>query len=290
MHSYSASGVGDPVFSASLPSNPWLPVRYAASGGAASAVNVRVTTGLPSSSLRGAIVVMDAKGEPVAWAPLKPAEMLPGWTLGESWEKYPGYAGALTASGEVVIRNVGDKGLAQVVAFHLEGVDAACGVANMTGVANACGIHVHAGKSCAVAAEVGGHYWNKTAQETDPWLVVGYVAPGGKAAGITTPIATGVSSVQDRTFVVHDSTGARIACHRIGSTDTTRIEMSTTRPSGGSGQGGAAATGGGSTTTEAANSSTAGEDGGVGLTDGAAGLPLACGAWLLAMTMASAAQ
>merc|ERR1711963_1373903 len=60
--------------------------------------------------------------------------------------------------------------------FHLAGIDAACGHINVTGVANACGIHIHVGTNCSDASTIGGHFWNPMTSKIDPWAPVMYAA------------------------------------------------------------------------------------------------------------------
>ena len=62
-------------------------------------------------------------------------------------------------------------GTTQSFAYHLSGVDPAC--ASGPGAApNSCGIHIHAGKSCA--SDAGGHFF--LSATTDPWANVAYTA------------------------------------------------------------------------------------------------------------------
>jgi len=76
-------------------------------------------------------------------------------------------------------------------------------------VANACGIHIHNGKSCDQHDSVGEHYYN-TDLEDDPWLPIthrGFPAAGRRYIRIGADQDT-----SGHTVVVHDETGARIAC------------------------------------------------------------------------------
>merc|ERR1712139_499833 len=82
------------------------------------------------------------------------------------------------------------------------------------GVANACGIHIHEGMTCDDAAAVGGHYYNKDSIVSDPWSPVTYtVKEDGTASGNIQSIEIGEGQdIAGRALVVHDSTGARVAC------------------------------------------------------------------------------
>jgi len=84
-------------------------------------------------------------------------------------------------------------------------------------VDNACGIHVHVGGDCENASTIGGHYYKQDVIAPDPWKPIMYSAEGGKASGVTIKVVTGVTSedVAGRTMVVHDASGARIACGAI---------------------------------------------------------------------------
>merc|ERR1711943_109227 len=57
--------------------------------------------------------------------------------------------------------------------YNIEGVEADCATAP-EGVANACGIHIHEGMTCDDADAIGGHYYDQTALEADPWSPLGY--------------------------------------------------------------------------------------------------------------------
>jgi hypothetical protein len=132
--------------------------------------------------------------------------------------RYPGYAGPLDVQGTVAVRgwsSVGDK---MTVTWVLGGLDPACTAGAAPGVANACGIHIHEGTTCADASQVGGHYHSN---EPDPWQPVRYVvAPYQTSSGgeWTLEIGYPFSTATGRALVVHDVTGARIACRLLAST------------------------------------------------------------------------
>jgi len=121
---------------------------------------------------------------------------------------YPGYTGDLRVTGEVnaYLGNTGNTW----VTYFLNGLEEACRTIP-EGVANACGIHIHEGTTCEDAS-IGGHYF---ATGSDPWLGLGYSARGGKAQGsVQANIGLG-GDILGRAIVVHDSTGARVACALI---------------------------------------------------------------------------
>ena len=90
-------------------------------------------------------------------------------------------------------------------------------VGTMTGLESCAsgGIHIHTGVSCAVADDVGGHFFD--GMDTDPWTTT-YTSDSSGASSTVVTMETGFSVGSDalrvagRTVVVHDSSGARVAC------------------------------------------------------------------------------
>jgi len=131
---------------------------------------------------------------------------------------YPGYEGSLKVTGEVnaYLSRTGNA----YVTYDLKGLEDACKT-TPEGVGNACGIHIHEGKSCDDASAVGGHYYGV---DSDPWGVLGYNSRYGKARGsVKAPIGQG-QDISGRAIVVHDSTGGRVACALLPS----KLEVATT--------------------------------------------------------------
>merc|ERR1712070_341478 len=95
------------------------------------------------------------------------------------------------------------------VTYQLAGLEEACET-TPEGVANACGIHIHEGKTCDDASAVGGHYY---ATDSDPWGALGYNTNffGGARGSVKAAIGQG-EDISGRAVVVHDSTGGRVAC------------------------------------------------------------------------------
>jgi len=146
---------------------------------------------------------------PGAWAD-KPKHL-----IADAFVAYPTYTGNLEVSGSVHFDQSGSGAeAAQVMKYEFSGTDPECGTANITGIGNACGIHIHVGTNCSDAGTIGGHYWNETAYTTDPWKTVIYATVDGKASGSDVKVITGLSNeeVDGRVFVVHDVTGGRISC------------------------------------------------------------------------------
>jgi len=204
---------------ASVTEDPWKSVRYTTvdGNGTASDQNVQVITGWSLADVDGrTMVVHDVTGARVACALLHTG--IQGSPLRvEAFSKYPGYTGSLAVAGNMSVQQVGTGAEAsQVLAFSLTGADPTCGTADTTGVANACGIHVHQGTDCTDADTVGGHYFAADL-DSDPWQSVMYTALGGLTAGVNIKVKTGLTNqdIVGHTMVVHDATGARIACGQI---------------------------------------------------------------------------
>merc|ERR1712137_1511973 len=92
---------------------------------------------------------------------------------------YPGYTGKLKVEGNVnaYLSKTGNA----YVTYEMKGLEDACKT-TPEGVANACGIHIHEGKTCDDASAVGGHYY---ATDSDPWGVLGYNSRYGKAREVS---------------------------------------------------------------------------------------------------------
>ena len=82
-----------------------------------------------------------------------------------------------------------------------------------TAHANSCGVHIHAGKSCA---ERGPHFFAGT---TDIWTDVQYTSTNAKGkAKFTRILKKGVNTdIDGRVFVVHNAAGQQVACGKIES-------------------------------------------------------------------------
>jgi len=133
--------------------------------------------------------------------------------------KYPGSSTKLNVVGHMTIatNGRGDQA-AQTLRWSMSGLDTACveGWLEIARPANSCGVHIHTGTSCDTAAGVGGHFWDNDQLESDPWKTTVYSAEGGSSVqtSVSELAVTGLSSdaILGRVMVVHDSTGARIAC------------------------------------------------------------------------------
>jgi len=111
--------------------------------------------------------------------------------------------------------------------YDLSGLEDACKV-TPEGVANACGIHIHEGKTCDDASAVGGHYY---ATDSDPWGALGYNSRFGKARGSVKAAIGQGEDIAGRAIVVHDSTGGRVACALLPSKLELQEEVEASLPS-----------------------------------------------------------
>jgi len=134
-----------------------------------------------------------------------------------SFAPYPGYSGYLRVVGTVTIEGFpGTETTAkQKLSWSLLGLDTAC-TAGAATAKNGCGIHIHVGKSCEVADGVGGHHWSR-ALASDPWAPFVYVAAADGSSQQTAAVVTGLPNkdIMGRVMVVHDLSGARVACGLI---------------------------------------------------------------------------
>jgi len=104
-----------------------------------------------------------------------------------------------------------------VIEYELATYDAACeqGPTNPyvpTEPLNSCGIHIHSGKSCADASQVGDHYYGGNVA-VDPWTDAVYTGASGR---ITVEYGLDVDDAMCRALVIHDSYGSRMTCAQIG--------------------------------------------------------------------------
>eukprot|EP00666_Eupelagonemidae_sp_cell4sb_P007068 gene7068-biopygen35174 len=137
-----ASLVGGHYY-AGLSSDPWSPIVYTAQADASSTGTVSVVSGYTLDDVVGrAMVIHDATGARIGCGTI-------GGTPSGSFSSYPGYSGALNVAGTFSVAN--GAGGALLLDWEVSGLDTAC-ASTITGVGNACGIHVHSGTSCADAA------------------------------------------------------------------------------------------------------------------------------------------
>lgn len=138
--------------------------------------------------------------------------------------KYPGYTGPLKITGGVNISI--HKGVV-ALSWHMSGTGENCSLSGVIqGVKNACGLHIHTGKTCSNASEVGGHFYHSQifGPPNDPWSAMTYVGYDGSSLGSSSVlIGRGMDEIVGRAFVVHDATGGRVACGLV------QLEMNDTK-------------------------------------------------------------
>lgn len=118
---------------------------------------------------------------------------------------YPGYTGDLKAGGHVTVTfNDDDTFKFQ---YDVSGLEANC---------NGCGIHIHAGVSCATHETVKGHGWNSVVVQ-DLWTAAGgafYNADSSGSADGYFEIFNGFGYEENthHAVVIHGQDGTRIGC------------------------------------------------------------------------------
>jgi len=205
-----ADAVGGHYYDAdSITSDPWSSVTYTtAFGKTAGFAKVSIGDGQDISGR--ALVVHDHTGARIACGLLSASQLKAVWAPpAVTFQPYPGYAGPLKVVGAAGAH----PGKDQVgIWWSLTGVEDACKT-TPEGVANACGIHIHAGNTCDDADAVGGHYYNTDTIDSDPWSPISYATwIKGTTAGYATIAIGDGQDVSGRALVVHDQTGARVAC------------------------------------------------------------------------------
>ena len=227
--------------------DPWKNVRYVIQGSMPSAVNdIMVTTGYGAEDINGrAVVVHDYDGARIGCAIIElPVVETP--VEGDDlyvfdFSPYPGSSSPYQPQGVVEVKSTEDDNT--VLSWSLTGLDPGC--SSPCSQTNCCGIHIHEGRvrssmkqhdsclgthevlgrvwgwsaanSCTLqgtscAEDAGPHHWN--GHDEDPWLSVKYDSSGDPANVLSMEVHTHLtrSDVLGRTLVIHDKTGARIAC------------------------------------------------------------------------------
>lgn len=208
-----ASAVGGHFFdTAKFESDPWAPKSYKATEPGVSIGLTSVQAGKKFDEVQGrAMVVHDHTGGRIGCGLIE-SGLVEVNSRKISFQKYPGYTGDLQVQGDAFAWSL--RGTAWVQ-FAIEGVEDECREAP-EGVANACGIHIHEGKTCDDADRVGGHFFDSSI-ESDPWASKVYSTRLHSAAGLF-PTKIGSDDIGGRALVVHDQTGARVACGLIPET------------------------------------------------------------------------
>lgn len=194
-----------------LEADPWQTIMYNTTGGMPSvASSIEVDTQLSTVQInKRALVIHDFTGARIAGGNI----MMPvSEAIVSSFSLYPGSSSSLTVGGVMSVISSEDASGTQTLSWSLTGLDPAC--ANTCTVPNCCGAHIHVGTDCSDASTIGGHYWDSSDYTTDPWQTVMYNSSslGSNAASVAVATGLGASDVLGRAMVIHDSTGARIAC------------------------------------------------------------------------------
>jgi len=163
----------------------------------------------PADFIDKTVHIVDAAGNLIGCGPLEkePPQMK---VLTADVGRYPGYEGDLRPSGTITVTYTeGNAGNTDdfVYAYDLQGVLANC---------DTCGIHIHAGTSCATNELVKGHGWN-TDKVEDLWTPVGgafYNADNMGHANSYFHMNNGFGILENlhHAVVVHTEGGARVGC------------------------------------------------------------------------------
>lgn len=192
-----------------LEADPWQTIMYNTTGGMPSvASGIEVDTQLSTAHINNrALVIHDFTGVRIACGNIK---MPVSAAIVSSFSLYPGSSSSLTVDG--VMSVISYKGT-QTLSWSLTGLDTDC--ENACTATNCCGVHIHVGTDCNDASTIGGHYWDSSDYTTDPWATVMYNSSNdSSSADSWVAVATGLDAgeVLGRAMVIHDATGARIAC------------------------------------------------------------------------------
>lgn len=200
--------------------DPWATVTYKQDGQTCGATNVIVNSQMSLAMHVGAsVVVHDVLGTRIACGNLEGDMNSAGASAvnADRFGKYAGYMGTLVVRGSVAIHQVtsirDSRRPAAVMEYSLEGVDERCLTSVTRALANSCGIHVHSGP----CSDAGGHFFSTG--QSDPWSQVVYFADDvgrtGTSVSVQIQVGETTASMIGRSLVVHDFSGARVACAPI---------------------------------------------------------------------------
>lgn len=123
---------------------------------------------------------------------------------------YPDYQPVFAPTGSV---ELSFQSTLVSIYYDLVNADPACSTLGPNAsVANSCGIHIHAGTTCDVAGEVGGHWYNEAIM-SDPWTYGAYYT--GDSGSLVVDYGYEYPSADGRAFVIHDRDGTRLTCDII---------------------------------------------------------------------------
>jgi len=102
-----------------------------------------------------------------------------------------------------------------IIEIDAKGLAPSCNAATNTNL-NGCGVHIHEGNTCNTASLVGGHFWSTAKSVEDPWVDIRYDSNGAGESNDVVGVIRGNGYDADinfaRALLLHDETGARIAC------------------------------------------------------------------------------
>jgi Cu/Zn superoxide dismutase len=214
-----AALVGGHFFPSGI-SDPWAKIEYDTPGGTtANPVSHNMSgfstcNAVPFPVENHVVVVHDAYGARLACGKL---EYCGPAGLTAELGPYPGYSGTLTVTGTVTVTET-STGIV-MASSNLAGLPAS--VTTTAGIGNELGFHIHTGMSCEDTSLVGNHLYGSSPGcdvATDPWGTAywipsdgaGNAAPSLSFAGYGT--CSGTCPVIGRVAVIHDASGARVAC------------------------------------------------------------------------------
>lgn len=196
-----------------LSSDPWSSIVFVAQEDGTAVGATQATYGYTAADSNGrAFVIHDQSGARATCNLIGQHETV---VTIETPGTYPTWTGT-AITGSVTLGFVGES---VSMAYNLANVDSAC--TTTSSEANSCGIHIHAGLSCATHDDVGGHYYDFAGMTTDPWANIAFVTSSGTdAVGVVPAVNYGKTYDEsaDRAFVIHDQSGARVSCALIEDT------------------------------------------------------------------------
>jgi hypothetical protein len=194
--------------------DPWtFEAAYTGSEG-----SVRVTSGFSAETVVGrSFVLHDRSGTRITCDAVPELDVVAKTVISGDLSAYPNYSPGFEPTGIVSIDFTSDS--AVLFTYDLDGVDPDCADGADPEIANSCGIHFHAGTSCATNDDVKGHYWMSSSSLTaDPWTYGAYYT---EATGQTlVHYGYGADASVGRTFVLHNKAGNRISCDLVPALDS----------------------------------------------------------------------
>jgi len=197
--------------------DPWKTLHYKVRYGSTRASAKKIKAGLSFYDALGhAVIVHDINGKRIACGILVTKDEVYGQApyVVKSFVPYFNYNGPLKVEGQLTIRTLDTT---QYLDWKLSGADRNCFRTPYPNgaISNDCGIHIHVGTSCS--EDAGPHYFDKPGvidTIDDPWTRVHYQVWNGKAYSKGAAVHTGLTEalILGHAVVVHDITGARIAC------------------------------------------------------------------------------